>query len=37
MNLMVTTNQKHIDTHKRERNPNITVKIVLKLQVKRAK
>ena len=39
MNLVVTTNQKPvIDTHyQRENNPNITLKIVIKLQGKRAK
>ena len=37
---MVTTNQKSIinmHTHKRERNPNVTLKIVTKLQENRAK
>ena len=35
---MVTTNQKFmIHTHKRERNPNITLKTVIKTQGKRAK
>ena len=33
INLMVTTNQKFmIHTHKRERNPNITLKTVIKTQ-----
>ena len=34
---MVTTNQKSIHTQKRERNPNITPKTVIKSQEKRAK
>ena len=35
---MITTNQKSmIDTQKRERNPNITLKIVIKSQEKTAK
>ena len=40
INLMVITNQKSIlDTHteKREKNPNITLRIVIKSQGKRAK
>ena len=38
VNPMLTTNQKHvIHTKKRERNPNITLKIVIKSQGKRAR
>ena len=39
INLMVTTKQKSVtDTHtKRERNPNITPKVVIKLQKRRTK
>ena len=38
INLIVITNQTSIrDTHTRERNPNITLKIVVKSQRKRTK